>query len=175
MKRYRLIFGLIFMMAVGGHRLQAADHPDFSGIWIPDLNAQESTSIAAILEAQGASRIEQKAADTLSVTQVLTQTEKTLTIKADSALSTRTQVLQLDGSAQTQDTNRVGKIEFKSYWDKDGKTLITVSRLITSDGQKAEWTLRRYLQDKGRTMIVDHLFTLEDGRKISGKRVLRKQ
>jgi hypothetical protein len=175
MKYYQLIFSLFLLMAVGGHRLQASDHPDFSGTWTPDLNAQDSTSMAPILEAQGASRIEQKAADILSITQIITQTDKTLTIKTDSSLKNRSQVLLLDGSTQTQDTDRLGKVEFRSYWDKDGVTLITISKYITPDGRKAEWTIRRFLQDNGGAMIVEHLFTLEDGRKITGKRVLRKQ
>jgi hypothetical protein len=176
MTRNRFIFSSILtMMITVGPWLQAAGHPDFSGTWTPDLKAPESISMAAILEAQGASLIERKAADTLSINQVITQTEKSLTIKADTALGARAQILQLDGSTQIQDTDRMGRVESRNYWDKDSTALVTVSKYVTRDGQKAEWTIRRYLQDNGRTMIVEHLLTLEDGRKVTGKRVLRKQ
>jgi len=181
MARYRLIiFVLSLMMAMEGHLLQAAGPSDFSGTWTLDLKAPEATSLAAILEARGASLIERKAVDTLSITQVITQTEKTLSIKAGTAIGSRTRVLYLDGSTQIQDTERTGKVESRSFWDKDGTVLVTVSKSASPDGQKqdskkGEYTTRRYLQDEGRTLIVDHVLTLEDGRKLTAKRVLRKQ
>jgi hypothetical protein len=182
MARYRqIILVLSLMMAMEGHLLQAAGPADFSGTWTLDLKAPEATSMAPILEAQGASRIERKAVDTLSITQVITQTEKTLSIKTNAALGGRTRVLYLDGSTQIQDTERTGKVESRSFWDKNGTVLVTVSKSVSppdgqkQDSKKGEYTTRRYLQDEGRTLIVDHILTFDDGRKLTAKRVLRKQ
>jgi hypothetical protein len=175
MARYRLLFILILMAAMGGHSLQAAEPPNFSGTWTTDLKAPQSTSMEAMLEAQGASWIERKAVDSVSVTQVITQTKNTLTIKADTPMGARTQILYLDGRKQTQDTDRSGKVELRNYWDKDGTALVTVSKFATRNGQKAEWISRRYLLDNGRTLIIDHELTIDDGRKVTATRVLRKQ
>jgi hypothetical protein len=176
MARYRrIILVLSLMMTMAGHQLQAAGPPDFSGTWTLDLKAPEATSMAAILEAQGASLLERKTVDTLSITQVITQTEKTLSIKTKTALGGRTRILSLDGGTQIQDTERTGKVESRSFWDKDGTALVTVSKSASSSGQKSEYTTRRYLKDEGRTLIVDHVLTFDDGRKLTARRVLRKQ
>ncbi|MBI5592196.1 MAG: hypothetical protein HY881_17155 [Deltaproteobacteria bacterium] len=181
MARYRLIiFVLSLMVALGGYSLHAAGPPDFSGTWTLDLNAPEATSMEAILKAQGAPWIKRKAMDTMPMTQVITQTEKTLTIKVDTGLGARTQVLHLDGSAQIQDSDEKGKVEYRSFWDKDGTSLVTVTKSASPNGKKpgsqiAEYATRRYLQDQGRTLIVEHVLTFDDGRKLTGKRVLRKK
>ena len=109
------------------------------------------------------------------VTQVITQTKNTLTIKADTPMGSRTLVLYLDGRKQIQDTENSGEVETRNYWDKDGTAIVTVSKYATPDGQKAGWISRRYLKDDGRTLIVDHVLTFDDGRKLTGNRVLRKQ
>ena len=129
MARYRqIIFVLSLMMAMEVHLLQAAGPPDFSGTWRLDLKAPEATSMEEILKAQGVPLIKRKAMDTMSMTQVITQTEKTLTIKADVALGARTRVLYLDGSTQVQNSDGIGKVESRSFWDKDGTALVTVSK-----------------------------------------------
>jgi hypothetical protein len=175
MARYCQLFILSLMIAMGGQSLQAADPPNFSGTWTVDLNAPQSTPMEAMLEAQGATWIERKAVDSLSVTQVITQSKNTLTIKADTPMGARTQILYLDGRKQFQDTERMGKVELRNYWDKDGTAIVTVSKYATRNGQKAEWISRRYLQNNGRTMIIDHELTFDDGRKVTATRVLKKQ
>ena len=175
MARYCLLFILSLMVAMGGHSLQAADPPNFSGTWTLDLNAPESIPMSAMFEALGVSWIKRKVVDTLVVTQVITQTKNTLTIKADTPMGSRTLVLYLDGRKQIQDTENSGEVETRNYWDKDGTAIVTVSKHTTPDGQKAGWTSRRYLKDDGRTLIVDHVLTFDDGRKLTGNRVMRKQ
>ena len=176
MARYLPFIMLCLIVAMGGHFLQAADHPDFSGVWALDLNAPEATSMEAMLAAQGVSWINRKLADTLAMTQVITQTDKTLTIQVSTALGTQTQILTMDGSSEIRDTDRkIGKVASRSFWDKTGSSLVTVSNYTMPDGQKAEWTIRRYLKDEGRSLIVDHLLIIEDGRKLIATRVLRRQ
>ena len=55
MARYCLLFILSLMVAMGGHSLQAADPPNFSGTWTLDLNAPESIPMYAMFEALGVS------------------------------------------------------------------------------------------------------------------------
>ena len=172
----RALFVLILMATTGEHSLQAADHPNFSGFWKLDLKAQEATSMDAVLEAHGVSMIKRKFMDTMSITQDITQTGKTLTIKFSTAyLGDQTHVLFLDGRTHILNIEKLGKIAFRSFWDKDGKTLVTIMKSAAPGIEKSVWTSRRYLQDAGRTMIVDHLITFDDGSKLTGKRVLRKQ
>jgi hypothetical protein len=176
MARYILLFVLSLMVAMGGQSLQAAGPPNFSGIWKVDLNAPESIPMEALLEAQGVPKMKRKAMDTMPMTQVITQTDKTLTIKIEVAVGAQTQVLTLDGRTEIHDTDQnIGKIEFRSFWDKNGTTIVSVSKYATQDGHNAEWTTRRYLQDQGKTLIVDHVLTFDDGRKLNAKRIFRKQ
>ena len=175
--RFRVIFVLILVMTMWEHSLQAADHPHLSGFWTLDLKAPEATSMDALLETQGVSMIMRKVMDTMAITQDIIQTRKTLTIKfKTSLLGEQTLVLILDGRTHIIDLEMLGKVEFRSFWDKDGTSLVTIMKSKSArDSQKPVWTSRRYLKDAGGTMIIDHLVTFGDGRKLTGKRVFRKQ
>jgi hypothetical protein len=172
---FRALLVLILMVTMGEPSLQAADHPNFSGFWTLDLKAQQATSMNAVLEAHGVSMLKRKLMDTMSMTQDITQTGKTLTIKFSAALlDDQTHVLILDGKTHILDIEKLGKIAVRSFWDKDGKTIVTVMKSAAPGNEKSVWTTRRHLQDAGRTMIVDHLISFNDGRKVTGKRVFRK-
>ena len=176
MARYWLIFILNLVVALEGLSLQAADSPNFSGKWKLDLNAPETIPMEAILEAQGFPWVKRRAMDTMAMTQVITQTEKTLTIKINTAMGTQTQILALDGSTDIRNTDQdIGKVESRSFWDKSGTAIVSVSKYVMPDGQKATWTTRRYLKDQGRALVVDHELIFDDGRKLIAKRLLRKQ
>jgi hypothetical protein len=173
---YRALFILILMVTMGERSLQAADHPNFSGFWTLDLKAPKTTSIDALLETQGVSMIMRKVMDTMSITQDITQTAKTMTIKfTTSLLGKHTLVLFLDGGTHIYDFEMLGKVEFRSFWDKDGTSLVTIMKSKAPNSQKPVWTSWRYLKDAGGTLIVNHLITFDDGRKLTGKRVFRKQ
>ena len=172
---YRVLFVLSLMIAMGEHLLQAADRPNLSGFWTLDLKAPEATSMNALLEAQGIPMIMRKVMDTMSMTQDIAQTDKTLTIKFNTALfGNQTLPLILDGGTHILDIEKLGKIEFRSVWDKNGTSIVTTMKPATQDNQKPVWTSWRYLKDEGGTLIVDHLLTFDDGRKLTGKRVFRK-
>jgi hypothetical protein len=173
---YRVLILLSLMLAMEVHSLQAADHPNFSGFWTLDLKAPEAISMDAMLEAQGVSMIMSKVMDTMSMTQDITQTGKTLTIKFNTTyFGEQTLILFLDGRMHTQNIEKLGKVEFRSFWDKNGTSLVTIMKFATQNSQKPVWTSWRYLKDEGRTLIVDHLITFDDGRKLTGKRIFRKQ
>ena len=172
---FRVLILLGLMTAMGEPSLQAADHPNFSGFWTLDLKAPEATSMDAVLEAQGIPLIMRKTMDTMSMTLDITQTGKALTMKFNPALfGEQTVTLILDGRTHFIDIAKLGKIEFRSVWDKNGTSLITTMQSATPGDQKPVWTSWRYLKDDGRTLIVDHLITFDDGRKLTGKRVFRK-
>jgi hypothetical protein len=172
---YRALFVLSLMVVMGVHSLQAADRPNFSGFWTLDLKAPEATSMDALLAVRGVPMIMRKVMDTMSVTQDITQTDKTLTIKFSTVLfGNQTLPLILDGGTHILDIEKLGKIEFRSVWDKKGTSIVTTMKSVTQVGRKPVWTSWRYLQDEGRTLIVDHLLTFDDGRKLTGKRVFRK-
>lgn len=176
MARYWLIFMLSLMVAMEGLLLQAEELPDFAGRWKLDLNAPETIPMEAMLEAQGVPWVQRKAMDTMPMTQVITQTQKTMTIQIETAMGIQTQILTLDGSTEIRDTNQdIGKIESRSFWDKPGTAVISVLKYAMPDGQKAAWTTRRYLLDQGSTLVVEHELTFDDGRKLNAKRLLRKQ
>ena len=172
---YRVLFVLSLMIAMGEHSLQAADRPNLSGFWTLDLKAPEATSMNALLEAQGIPMIMRKVMDTMSMTQDITQTDKTLTLKFTPALfGEQTVTLILDGGTHTLNFETLGNIEFRSFWDKDGTSLVTIMKSNAPNRQNPVWTARRDLKDAGGTLIVDHLITFDDGRKVTGKRVFRK-
>ena len=98
-----------------------------------------------------------------------------MTIKFSTVLfGNQTLPLVLDGGTHILDIEKLGKIEFRSVWDKKGTSIATTMKPVTQDGRKPVWTSWRYLQDEGRTLIIDHLLTFDDGRKLTGKRVFRK-
>jgi hypothetical protein len=173
---YRFFLMLSLAVAMGENCLQAASLPNFSGTWKLDLDAPEATSLEEIMAAQGVPWPKRKAMDTLPMTQVITQTRKTVTIRIETVMGVQTEILKLDGSTSIRHAKEgIGKVESRSHWDKNGTALATVSKFVTPDGHPAEWTVWRYLQDDGRTLVVDHQFSLDDGRKLTAKRVLRKQ
>jgi hypothetical protein len=172
---YRVLILLSLLLAMEVHSLQAAGHPNLSGFWTLDLKAPEATSMNALLETQGISMMMRKVMDTMSMTLDITQTSKILTIKFTSFIGEQTVTLILDGRTHFIDFEMLGKIEFKSAWDKNGTSLVTTMKSASPGGHKPIWKSWRYLKDEGRTLIVDHLITFDDGRKLTGKRVFRKQ
>jgi hypothetical protein len=172
---FRALFVLILMVTMGEASLQASGHPDLSGLWTLDLKAPESISMEALLGAQGVSMIMRRTMDTMSMTLDITQTDKTLTIKFNPAFfGEQTVTLILDGRTHVLDIEKLGKIEFRSVWDKNGTCLVTTMKSKAPDSRKPVWTSRRYLKDEGITLIVDHFLTVDDGRKLTGRRVFRK-
>ena len=173
MKPFFIVMVVIMSMTTGS--ALAEEHPDFSGVWLMDLNDPDSTPMSPILKAQGASWLERRAADSTAVRQTITQTDDTLTIQAESTLRSNTEVLKLDGSPMERVTDRLGKVSARSFWDKDGKTIVTEMHYKTKDGTNAVWSIRRYLIDNGKKIRVDHLLEFEGGRKIRSSRILVRQ
>lgn len=176
MKYFRILFIFGLILAIDGQCLPAAGPANFSGTWVTDMNAPEGTSLNALLEAHGVPWVQRRVMDTLSVTQVITQTEKSITIQLKTAMGIETLTFTLDGVTEFQNLDKtLGKVESRSFWEKNGQVLVTVAKFKNMQGRNTAWTTRRHLADKGRTMIVDHSLKLDDGRNVIGKRILRKQ
>ena len=165
--------GLMFF--IGGHGAQAVDHPDLSGTWCLDLKTPGANSMDALLRAQGLSWAERKAAQTMPMLQTISQKNDVLTIRIQSLIRNHSETVFLDGSSQIRDVERLGKVETHSSWSKDGTSAVTIVNFNMPDGRKAKWTSRRYLSEDQMKMIVDHLLSISDGQKITGKRVFIRQ
>jgi len=106
----------------------------------------------------------------MALTQEITHTCMTLTIKFNNSMFVnQTLTLNLEGKTHILDVNKLGKVAFRSYWDINGSTLVTIMKSTAPDSQKTMWTSCRYFQDWGRILIVDHLVKLSDGRKLTGR------
>jgi hypothetical protein len=177
MKYLRLlcVFGLILVMDI--RCLQAAaGHADFSGTWTVDLNAPETTSMDAILEAYGIPWAYRKVMATMDMTQVITQTEKSITFRIETSIGIESITLSLNGNNEIVDMDKsLGKVVFRTLWEQNGKVLVCIGKFKNREGRKLEWTNRRHLKENGGTMIVDNILLRDDGQKLTGKRVLRKQ
>ena len=137
---YRILFVLILMVAMGEHSLQAEEHPNLSGFWTLDLKAPEATSMDALLEAQGVSMIMRKVMDTMSITQDITQTGNKLIIKLTTPLlGEQTLVLILDGRTHILNIEKLGKVAFRSFWEKNGK-LVTIMKFKSTSSHNPVWT-----------------------------------
>jgi len=166
-----VLCGVLF----AAHVSAAGEHPDFSGVWELDLDAPGSTSMDALLATQGMSWLERKAADTIEVVQTITQTEHALTIHVEGGGQSKTEVLDLDGKVQVRNTDKAGRVETRSYWSEDGKSIVTVSKYRTPEGKPAVWTTRRSLAGGGKVIVVDHEVKVEGGGTFQAKRFLRKK
>ena len=112
----------------------------------------------------------------MALTQEITHTCMTLTIKFNNSMFVnQTLTLNLEGKTHILNVDRLGKVAFRSYWDKNGSILVTVMKSTAPASQKPMWTSWRYFQDGDRTLIVDHLVRLSDGHKLTGRRILQIQ
>ncbi len=167
--------GLVLLLLLWTGQAFAGSHPDFSGVWELDLDAAGSTSMDALLATQGVGWIQRKAADTVEVTQTITQNGTTLTIKVEGGGQSKTEVLELDGKVQVRETENTGRVETRSFWSEDGKTIVTVSKYRTPDGKPAVWTTRRTLAGGGKVIVVDHEVKVEGGETLKAKRFVKKK
>jgi hypothetical protein len=176
MKYFRLLCVFVLVLAVDGYWLQAAGPTNFSGTWTLDLKAPEATSLDTLLEAHGIPWLQRKVMDTMAMTQIITQTDKFITIRIMTKIGMETLTFTLNGINEVHDMGKtLGKVETRTFWEEGGKVMVCIAKFLNYGARKVEWTTRRYLVDKGEKMIVDHLLLLDDGRMLTGKRVLRKK
>lgn len=151
----------------------AGGHPDFTGTWVLDLEASEP--LEPLLRAQNRSWAERKLADSLTITQVIKQSDGKMVIDISSAVNQRQDVLIIDGSRQEQQTERAGTVYTTTKWSEDGQQVITVTEMVLDGGVKADMITTRGLAPDGQTTHLLLELKFEDGRHLKAKRVLRKQ
>lgn len=178
---WRICLITYFMVFLNGYIspgiVTSEDHPNFSGTYVLDLNAPESSPMAPLLKKiQDASWIERKLIDSVPVTQTYTQRQDQIVINIENPITGRTkEVLLLDGIPRYRETDRLGTVEICSSWLNEGKAIETILKFNTPEHKKATWIIRRYLVEKGHKIIVDHLLKVENNRTITAKRIFRKK
>jgi hypothetical protein len=175
MKFFKMIFVWPFILVTTVNLLMASDRVDFSGEWLLDLDAAQSTSIEPLLESLGIPWALRKFIQSMSITQIISQTKNSISIQIKTSKGTETLSLLLDGVRHDIVLKTFGKVEFRSFWENNGKVLVTIGKFQNGSGNKVEWTTRRRLEKNGHIMIMDHKISTEDGRKLTAKRVLRKK
>jgi hypothetical protein len=148
---------------------QASARANFSGTWVLDLDA--SDSFAPLLESYGVGPAQRRLVDNTQVTQVISQSERALTITVKTPYNTRTEEILLDGTPQSQQ-GQLGSYTATSRWSEDGSMIVSEAVLNGQNGESANFTMRRFLEDN--MMIQQMQLQFQDGRIYSVDRVFRK-
>ena len=151
----------------------AGEHPNFEGTWVLDLEASES--VEPLLAAQGASWAERKLADSVVITQEVSQKEGKVTLEVSSVATNRTDVLLPGEGWKASDARRAETARTRCYWIEGGSKLVTETEMTFEDGEKATMLTTRSLAADGQTTIILIEFKKPDGTHKKAKRVLRKQ
>lgn len=144
----------------------AGPNPAMSGSWQIDLDA--SDPVDAILEAQGASWLERKAARTVKVTQQITVAGTTVNIVTKGGGKTRNEEVVGDGLARQLD-GKLGAMTVTAQWSEAGD-LIGVT--VVSGESPLTATVTRHLVDDATLHQVIELQTA--GETLQATRVFRR-
>jgi hypothetical protein len=125
---------------------------DFSGAWVIDLNASDSSE--PILKRLGASWFQRKLVTSLKVEATYRQTKDRLTIVTRAPAFSRTEELWLDGRPVTKTESLTGPYTERTFWSADGTRLISISAFRTRDGKDARLRVVRQLTDGGGTLLL---------------------
>ncbi|MFN7971717.1 MAG: hypothetical protein U0166_05140 [Acidobacteriota bacterium] len=152
----------------------AAPHPDFSGVFVVDLEA--SGSVDPLMEALGAPWLERKVAGSVGVTHTVEHKGDTIAIQIDSAVKSRKEVLKLDGTATASRGLDGSEITVHSRWSDDGQAVVTEADLPAREGSSGrKLVVVRSLEDGGKTMRQRIEVTLIDGSVLGVDRVFRRK
>lgn len=167
-----LLAGLIMAVIASTSPVLAGSHPDFTGTWVLDLDASES--VEPLLAAQGRSWVERKAANSVVITQVVTQTEETITLDVTSVATNRHDELKPGTGWQPSKTDRAESAKTRVLWSEDGQSLITETLMTFEGGEQATMKTTRSMTTDGQTTYMLLEF-IKGGVHERSKRVLRKQ
>jgi hypothetical protein len=149
--------------------------PNFSGAWTLDL--KESTSFEPLMKQIGASLLERKYADSVSLKATLHQTEHVLTIAARGPAFAFDDTLYLDGRTHPGNLKLAGATSLKTRtaWSKDHKRLIETHHIKTKQGKEGELIIERYLINEGKTLVVAYAVKLHAEPHTSARQIWQKQ
>ena len=130
------------------------DKPNFSGVWVLDLQA--STSLDPLMTQIGAGFLDRKYAAHTKLKATLQQTADVLTIAARGPGFAFDQTLYLDGRTDTSTQQLLGATTLKTRttWSQDGKRLIATHQIKTKQGKQGQLIITRYLINDGKNMVL---------------------
>jgi hypothetical protein len=136
------------------------DDPNFSGTWALDLKA--SSSFDALMKQIGAGFLERKYADSVKLKATLQQNEHVLTIAARGPGFAFDEILYLDGRTAPGKLDLLGATSLKTRtaWSDDGQQLIETHQINTKQGKVGQLIIKRYLIDKGKTLVAAYTLKL---------------
>jgi hypothetical protein len=153
-----------------------SEKPNFSGTWTLDLEA--STSLEPLMNQIGASPLDQKYAAQTKLKATMQQTEDVLTVATRGPGFALDQTLYLDGRNDPNNLKLLGatSVNAKTVWSEDSKQLVETHQIRTKDGKDGQLTIKRYLTDQGKTLVVAYNLKLNaEQNDASARQVWRKQ
>jgi hypothetical protein len=153
-----------------------SEKPNFSGSWTLDLEA--STSLEPLMNQIGASPLDRKYAAQTKLKATLQQTEDVLTVATRGPGFALDQTLYLDGRNDPTNLKLLGatSVNAKTVWSEDFKQLVETHQIRTTDGKDGQLTIKRYLTDQGKTLVVAFDLKLNaEQNDASARQVWRKQ
>ena len=135
-------------------KLDQSDKPNFSGSWTLDLGA--STSLEPLMNQIGAGLLDRTYAAQTMLKANLQQTEDALTVATRGPGFALDQTLYLDGRNDPSNLQLLGatSVKAKTVWSNDYKQLVETHQIRTKQGKDGQLTIKRYLIDQGKTLVV---------------------
>jgi len=133
---------------------------DFSGIWVLDLRASNSSD--PMLKRLGVSWIERKLADSIELESIYSQTPSLLTIHTRGPAFGRTELIRIDGQAETKEERLTGPYTILTEWIDRGMKLLSTISFRTKDRREAQLTVVRELADGGKTLLLTQTLKISD-------------
>jgi hypothetical protein len=133
---------------------------DFNGTWVLDLRASNSSD--PMLKRLGVSWIERKLADSIELESIYTQTPSLLTIHTRGPAFGRTELIRIDGQAETKEERLTGPYTILTEWVDHGMKLRSTISFRTKDRRDAQLTVVRELADGGKTLWLTQTLKVND-------------
>jgi hypothetical protein len=153
-----------------------SNKPNFGGSWTLDLQA--STSLEPLMNQIGASSLDRQYAAQTSLKATLQQTEDALKVSTRGPGFALDQTLYLDGRDDSGNPALLGatSVNAKTTWSSDFKQLVESHQIRTKQGKDGQLTIKRYLTDQGKTLVVAFNLKLNaETNQTSSRQIWRKQ
>ena len=152
------------------------DKPNFSGVWVLDLQA--STSLDPLMTQIGAGFLDRKYAAHTKLKATLQQTADVLTIAARGPGFALDETLYLDGCTNPSNKQLLGATALKTRtaWSKDRKRLVATQQIKTKQGKQGQLIITRYLINGGKNLVAVYTLKLDaEPDKTSARQIWDKQ
>jgi hypothetical protein len=110
----------------------------------------------------GVSWIERKLADSIELESIYTQTPSLLTIHTRGPAFGRTELIPIDGQAETKDERLTGPYTILTEWIDRGMKLLSTISFRSKDRRDAQLTVVRELADGGKTLLLTQTLKVSD-------------